>query len=159
VSEELARHASGDERILIEMEPYAADAIGEAMLVVAATDDHGLNARIGADGRRAGRLVLVADDPHAGNCVMPAVHRSGDLLVTVTSGGVPGVSKRVRDELARRFDARYAAAIRALSRLRARLLAADDRAAWRSAASTLLAEDFCESVDSGEFPERLAAWR
>jgi len=87
------------------------------------------------------------------------VHRSGDLLVAVTTGGVPRASARLRDELARRLDNRYAAAIRDLLRLRERLLQDADRSTWRTAASALLADDFCESVESGEFSERLAAWR
>jgi siroheme synthase (precorrin-2 oxidase/ferrochelatase) len=103
--------------------------------------------------------VLVAGDPSAGTCVMPAVHRSGDLLIAVTSGGVPRASARVRDDLARRLDDRYAAAIRELRLLRQRLLDEEDRAAWRSAASALLSDDFCDSVESGVFTERLAAWR
>jgi hypothetical protein len=44
-------------------------------------------------------------------------------------------------------------------RLRQRLLQDADRSTWRWAASALLADDFCESVESGEFSERLAAWR
>ena len=123
-----------------------------------ADDDRAVNARIAADARRARRLVRVADDADAGSFTMPAVHRCGELLVAVTSGGVPGVSTRVRGEIARRFDDRYAAAIRDLSRLRARLLADDDRAAWRAAATALLADDFCDAVESGTFRERLAAW-
>jgi siroheme synthase (precorrin-2 oxidase/ferrochelatase) len=103
--------------------------------------------------------VVVVDDPEVGNCVMPAVHRSGDLLVAVTSGGLPGASRRVRDAIARRFDHRYAAAIRALAGLRSRLLASDERMTWHSAAAALLADDFCESVERGDLAERLAAWQ
>jgi siroheme synthase-like protein len=158
LSHELMSYA-GDHRILIECEAYDASALGDATLVVAATDDPALNARVAGDARGACRLVVVADDPAAGSCVMPAVHRSGDLLVAVASGGVPGASQRVRDELSLRFDHRYAAAIDELARLRSRLLANDDRAGWHSAAATLLADDFCESVETGEFNERLAAWR
>jgi len=89
---------------------------------------------------------------------MPAVHRSGELLVAVTSGGVPRASARVRDDLARRLDDRYASAIRDLVQLRQRLLQDGDRAGWRSAANALLADDFCESVENGAFSERLAEW-
>ena len=159
VSDELTRRAAGDEHLLIERQGYDAAAIADATLVVAATDDRSLNVRIAADARRAHRLVLVAGEPGAGNCAMPAVHRSGDLVVAVASGGVPRASARVRDALARRLDKRYAAAIRAVGSLRQRLLAADDRAAWRAAADALLAEDFCESVENGTFSERLAAWQ
>ena len=159
VSDELTRRAAGDEHLLIERQGYDAAAIADATLVVAATDDRSLNVRIATDARRAHRLVLVAGEPGAGNCAMPAVHRSGDLVVAVASGGVPRASARVRDALARRLDKRYAAAIRAVGSLRQRLLAADDRAAWRAAADALLAEDFCESVENGAFSERLAAWQ
>ena len=159
VSDELTRRAAGDEHLLIERQGYDAAAIADATLVVAATDDRSLNVRIATDARRAHRLVLVAGEPGAGNCAMPAVHRSGDLVVAVASGGVPRASARVRDALARRLDKRYAAAIRAVGSLRQRLLAADDRAAWRAAADALLAEDFCESVENGTFSERLAAWQ
>lgn len=159
VSDELLRKESSNHHLLIEQGVYDESAIGDATLVVAATDVPSLNARIAADARRAHRLVLVAGDPAAGTCVMPAVHRSGDLLVAVTTGGVPRASARLRDDLARRLDSRYAAAIRDLARLRERLLQEADRSTWRSAASALLADDFCESVESGEFSERLAAWR
>ena len=159
VSDEISGRAVDDHHLLIEQLPYEDGAIGDAMVVVAATDDRALNLRIAADARRARRFVLVAGEPAAGNCAMPAVHRSGDLVVAVTSGGVPRASARVRDALARRLDARYAAAIRAVARLRQRLLADNNRAAWHAAADALLAEDFCESVENGAFSERLAAWQ
>ena len=159
VSDELTGRAAADEHLLIERLTYDDAAIGDAMVVVAATDDRTLNLRIAADARRARRFVLVAGEPAAGNCAMPAVHRSGDLVVAVTSGGVPRASARVRDALAQRLDNRYAAAIRAVARLRQRLLADDDRAAWHAAADALLADDFCESVENGAFSERLAAWQ
>jgi precorrin-2 dehydrogenase/sirohydrochlorin ferrochelatase len=159
VSEELVRHQGNGDRLRIECSVYDEASIGDATLIVAATDDADVNARVAADARRARRLVLVANDPPAGNCVMPAVHRSGELLVAVTSGGIPRASARVRDSLARRLDNRYASAIRELGRLRQQLLARGDRAAWHSAAKTLLADDFCESVESGAFSERIAAWQ
>ena len=159
VTDDLRQREAVDQHLLIEQSVYDDTAIGDATLVVAATDDRALNVRIAADARRAHRLVLVAGDPAAGTCVMPAVHRAGDLLVAVTTGGVPRASARLRDELARRLDDRYAAAIRDLARLRERLLQEADRSTWRSAASALVADDFCQSVESGEFSERLAAWR
>jgi siroheme synthase-like protein len=159
VAPELTALADTDEHLLIEPWPYDDDAIGNATLVVAATDDREVNARVAGDARRRGLLTLVADDPSLGSCIMPAVHRSGELVVAVTSGGVPGASVRVRDTLARRFDGRYASAIRELARLRQRLLREGDRATWRAAANALLTDDFCEAVETGAFDERLAAWR
>lgn len=159
ISDALARRSAVDERILIERGIYDAQAIGDALLVVAATSDRTLNGRIAEDARRARRLVLVADDPRAGNCVMPAVHRAGELVVAVSSGGVPRASTRIRDAIARRFDARYADAVRDLVRLRKRLLSSERPEAWHAAAGALLAQDFCESVENGEFTARLGKWR
>lgn len=159
IAPELAARALDDEQLLIERGDYEPDAIADATLVVAATNDHAVNARVAADARRRGRLTMVADDPASGNCVAPAVHRSGDLVVAVSSGGVPGASARVRDALARRLDGRYATAIRELADLRRRLLRAHDRSGWHSAATALLADDFCESVETGAFSERLEQWR
>lgn len=159
VAPELTARAADDERLVIERAPYDETAIADAALVVAATDDGAVNARVAHDARRHGRLTIVVDDPPLGNCVMPAVHRTGELVVAVASGGVPGASVRVRDALAQRLDGRYAAAIRDLLRLRQRLLGERDRAGWHSAARALIADDFCESVESGAFSERLAEWR
>jgi siroheme synthase-like protein len=159
IAEDLAAREGRDEHLLIERAHYDGGAIGDANLVVAATDDRLVNVRVADDARRLARLTIVADDPPLGNCIMPAVHRSGDLVVAVSTGGVPGASVRVRDALARRLDGRYAAAIRELSHLRSRLLRQRDRASWRSAASALIADDFCESVETGTFAERLAEWR
>lgn len=159
VAPELMASAAGDERLIIERAPYDGDALSDATLVVAATDDQAVNARIAADARRRGVLTVVADDPTQGSCVMPAVHRSGDLVVAVTSGGVPGASVRVRDALARRLDGRYATAIRELSHLRQRLLRERDRESWHAAARSLVSDDFCEAVETGTFTERLAVWR
>jgi siroheme synthase-like protein len=159
IADDLASLAERDERLLIERAPYDAGAIRDATLVVAATDNGDVNAQVAEDARRLGRLTIVADDPPLGNCIMPAVHRSGELVVAVATGGVPGASVRVRDALARRLDGRYAAAIRELAHLRQRLLRQRDRASWRSAARALIADDFCESVETGTFVERLAEWR
>jgi siroheme synthase-like protein len=159
VSADLAQRAALDQNVVIERKEFDDSAIADATVVVAATNDPSVNARVAAAARHAGRLVLVSDAPTEGNCVMPAVHRSGDLLVAVTSGGVPRASTRVRDAIARRLDHRYGVAIAGLIRLRQRLLAADDRVAWQSAAKALLADDFCESVESGAFLERLATWQ
>ena len=138
---------------------YAAGDIGDATLVVAATSSRAVNARVAADARALGRLVNVVDAPGQGNFVAAATHRAGDLVVAVSAGGVPTAAARVRDCLAARFDARYAAAVAALGALRRQTLGERGAAAWREAADALTGPDFCAIVESGEFTERLAAWR
>jgi precorrin-2 dehydrogenase/sirohydrochlorin ferrochelatase len=137
---------------------YDADDISDAMLVVAATDSRTVNARVAADARARARLVNVADRPAEGNCATVAVHRAGPLIAGISAGGVPRAAARVRDQVAKRFDDRYAVALTVLCELRSRLLADGDDDVWRDAEHELIGPDFCDVVESGTFGERVAKW-
>jgi hydroxymethylbilane synthase len=103
---------------------YAHGDLAGAFLAFAATDDDATNASVVAEARSAGILVNDASDAERGDFATPAVHRSGPLTVTVDSGGLaPSFTKRVRDELALQFDARYARAAATLGALRERVQA------------------------------------
>jgi precorrin-2 dehydrogenase/sirohydrochlorin ferrochelatase len=144
-------------QLVIVRESYGAEHLGRAMLVVAATDSREVNARIAVDAHSAGKLVNITDYPDEGNFHTMAVHRSGDVVIAVSSGGVPGAAARIRDAIAERFDGRYERAVSALRGLRSRLLAsgADQ---WRSAAPKLVGDDFCDSVEDGSFDDKVASW-
>ncbi len=159
VSDTLHAAAARNERLRLSRGHYATTDIGHATLVIAATDDAATNAAIAADARAAGRLVNVASAPTLGNCATPAVHRAGDIVVAVTTGGVPAAASRIRDAIGRMLDARYAAAVRELSALRRDLLDRGDRRRWNDAAAAMLGPDFCADVESGVFDERMAQWR
>jgi siroheme synthase-like protein len=147
-----------DDRLTIERRPYAAGDVSDALLVVAATDRREVNARVARDARALGRLVNVVDAPEEGNCATAATHRAGDLTVAVGAGGVPAVAARVRDLVAARLDARYAASLDLLAALRRRLLAAGEGEAWREASRELVGADFCAVVESGALAERVVGW-
>lgn len=151
--------AATDARLTLVPRRYASDDIGDALLVVAATDDAELNRHVAYDAHAVHRLVNVADDPDAGNCVTVASHRAGDLVIGVSAGGVPSAAARIRDCLATRFDARYAAAVDALARLRRTLLARGERESWRRAVDALVPEHFCEAVEQGTFADEVARWQ
>ncbi len=103
---------------------YAPGDLAGAFLAFAATDDEAINAAVVAEAREAGILVNDASDAERGDFSTPAVHRSGPLTVTVDSAGLsPSFTKRVRDELALQFDARYARAAATLGALRERVQA------------------------------------
>jgi len=138
---------------------YESGDVADATLVIAATSSRAVNARVAADAHRLRRLVNVADAPEEGSFVTAAVHRAGDLVISVSAGGVPGASARIRDAIALRFDARYASALAALAAVRRRALGAPGGAAWSEGAQALLGADFCAAVESGAFEERVAAWR
>ena len=158
VSDALRALASAGRVSLIERR-YERGDIGDAHLVVAATDDRGVNATVTADAHAAARLVNVADLPADGSFATMATHRSGALVLGVSAGGVPGAAARIRDAIASRFDARYARALEALSNVRRTLLDRGAGAEWRTRAAEVIDADFCARVENGAISERVDAWR
>ncbi len=153
------RDLAGEGTLSLSAREYTSGDIGDALLVVAATNDPRVNAAVAKDAHRARRLVNVADKPDEGNFITAASHRAGDLVVSVYAGGVPGASVRIRDAIAERFGAAYADAVGALAALRTRLLSAGAADGWARARGELLDRDFCQSVESGGFVERVARWQ
>ena len=145
--------------VVLQVRAYARDDIGDAALVIAATNDRATNAEVADDAHASSRLVNVADAPETGSFATMATHRAGGLVVGVSAGGVPGAAARVRDAIAGRFDARYATALAGLAALRRSLLERGASAEWREIAAQAFDADFCESVESGALDARVAAWR
>ncbi len=158
ISAALRSAGSAPALTLLERE-YVANDIGDATLVVAATDDRDTNARVARDARAQGRLANVVDMPDEGNCAFAAAHRVGPVVIGVTTGGVPAASMRIRDLVAARIDERYGRALDAVGALRRQVLAEQGRGAWRTTMESLVGDDFCETVESGSLQRRLATWR
>jgi siroheme synthase-like protein len=152
------REAERLRRVTIVPEVYHARHLDQATLVVAATDSREANAQIAVDANSRGKLVNITDYPDEGNFHTMALHRSGDVTIAVSSGGVPGAAARIRDAIAERFDERYERAVSALRGLRSRLIAdGDDQ--WRAAAPKLIGDDFCSSVEDGSLKKKVDSWR
>ena len=145
-------------RLSIVRESYSAGQLDKAILVIAATDSREVNAQVAADAGSRGKLVNITDFPDEGNFHTMALHRSGDVTIAVSAGGVPGAAARIRDAIAERFDGRYERAVSALRGLRSRLLASGDNQ-WRDAAPKLVGDDFCSSVEDGSFDDKVDSWR
>ena len=139
--------------------PFAENDLDQVNLVIAATDDRALNARIARLATTTNRLVSVADAPAEGNFISMATHRAGDLVIGVSAGGVPRAAARIRDVIAARFDTRYARAIDVLRARRRRLLDAGERVEWDRATRELVDERFCTRVESGALAAEADAWR
>jgi hydroxymethylbilane synthase len=115
-----ARSIAGDSGGTCAQRAYESHDVDEAALVVAATNDDDLNARIVADARAARALVCDAGDPARGDFTMPATQRLGELAIAVDSGGdAPALSRRVAKELAQTLDPDYVDAVRGYARMRA----------------------------------------
>jgi len=145
--------------VVLDERSYESQDIGDAVLVVAATNDRATNAAVADDARRLHRLVNVADAPETGTFANMATHRAGPLVVGVSAGGVPGAAARIRDAIAARFDSRYAAALELLGALRRSHLARGDGGTWRALSSSAMDERFCDSVEQGTLDDRVSTWR
>lgn len=159
ISDALRELARSTSRCTLIERAYESDDLAGATLAFAATDQRDVNARIAGDARRDGILLNIADDGAHGDFVTPALHESGDLMIAVTTGGVPTAAARIRDAIAERFDARYAHALGQLAGLRSAMLESGDREGWRRAVDALLSDGFCESVESGTIIQEMAGWR
>jgi len=150
--------AERSRRVVVVRESYRKQYIERATLVIAATDSREVNAQIAVDANASSKLVNITDYPDEGNFHTMALHRSGDITIAVSSGGVPGAAARIRDAIAERFDARYQRAVSVLRGLRSASIARGDDV-WRNAADKLLGEDFCDSVEDGSFSQKVDSWR
>lgn len=159
IIDELQALRERESRLTIEPRGFEDNDVRYATLVIAATDDRATNARVAQVAREKHRLVSVADLPAEGNFVGMATHRSGDVVIGVSAGGVPRAAARIRDAIAERFDIRYASAIAVLRSLRRRLLDADGAAKWELAMNGLLDDGFCARVESGALAAEADTWR
>jgi hydroxymethylbilane synthase len=107
--------------------------LDRAGVVIAATDDSELNARVVADARASHALVCDATCPDRGDFTMAATLRIADLTIAADSGGnSPSFSRRIVRELAENLSPEYGDAARTLGRMRAYVKEAfpqDERAA------------------------------
>ena len=114
---------------------YAEGDVDGAVLVIAATDVAEVNATVRLHALAAGAQVNVADDPEGSTAVIPALMRSGDLAIAITTGGAsPVVSRRIREDLEDRFGPGWAGLIDLLAESRDDLIAAHPDIATRRAA-------------------------
>ena len=102
---------------------------GEAasyQLVITATDDEAVNARVAADARTAQVWVNSADDPQNCSFILPAVARRGMVTVAVSTGGAsPALAGEVRTQIAEQIlTPQVEAAAVELARQRAEIHAA-----------------------------------
>ncbi|MEM9711830.1 MAG: uroporphyrinogen-III C-methyltransferase [Actinomycetota bacterium] len=73
-----------------------------AALVIAATDDDALNARVRRWGHRAGAVVNVVDDPARCDVVFPGLVRRGGATIAIsTDGASPATASFLRSEIER----------------------------------------------------------
>ena len=132
--------------VAVRIGSYDARDLDNAFIAVAATDDPLVNGQVAADARERGILVVVADNPAAGDCIFPAILQRGDLEIAVTTGGrCPAFSVYVRDCIAENISSEYGTILDRLAAERDKLLTNGSSGTYntqvlRSLAARLLAE-------------------
>ncbi len=113
--------AAGQIRYLNE--DFSPDQLQGMVLVMAATDDQEVNARVSAAAQEMGLWVNVADDPEFCTFIVPAQVRRGDLTLAISTGGAsPALARKLRQELQQLFGPEYGPYLALLKGVRTRLL-------------------------------------
>lgn len=126
-----------------------------ASLAFAATNQPAVNDRVVADCHQRGIWVSRADsdDDLKGDFISPAAGRSGDILLTVSTGGSPALSAAVRDELLKLIPPGWVQLAELNAKIRRQILDLPELdAVNRSGVMRLLASDQARQllVDGGE---------
>lgn len=96
-----------------------------AFLVIAATDDTGVQRLVHQEASHRNILLNVADVPELCGFILPATHRQGDLAISISTGGKsPALARQLRLELEKNFGPEYKVFVNILGALRPAVLAA-----------------------------------
>jgi precorrin-2 dehydrogenase/sirohydrochlorin ferrochelatase len=107
-----------------EERPYQDGDVLAYRLVMAATDDPGVNARVYEDATAAGTWVNSADDPAHCSFTLPSVSRRGSLTVAISTGGhSPALAVWLRRHVDEEMGPEYETLLALLSEERARVRA------------------------------------
>jgi uroporphyrin-III C-methyltransferase/precorrin-2 dehydrogenase/sirohydrochlorin ferrochelatase len=121
-------------------------------LVVAATSDTALNARVSAAARSANVFANVVDDADRSSFIVPAIVDRSPLVIAISSGGVaPVLARLVRERIETLIDGSFGALAALLERWRVRIKAAIPDVAGR--------RRFYESVVRGGIAQSVRAGR
>jgi precorrin-2 dehydrogenase/sirohydrochlorin ferrochelatase len=143
---------AGQGRLDLRLKTYEARDLEGAVLVLAATDDEAVNARVSADCSCLGLLVNVADRPALCTFTLPAVVRRGDLTLAVaTEGRCPAFARALREELEERYGDIYGEALEFMGRLRDTMLSEGwDSARIQKVLADLYADGIVALIRSGD---------
>lgn len=117
-SAELARLAS-DGKIRWEARGYVRGDLDGAFLAIACPADRAVNAEVWAEAEERGVPIDSIDDPAHSTFILPAIHRQGDLIVSVSSSGKsPALATLIRDRIAQELGPEYGELLDLLGQLR-----------------------------------------
>jgi precorrin-2 dehydrogenase/sirohydrochlorin ferrochelatase len=94
-----------------------------AFLVIAAVGKKEINRDIAQEAASSCCLYNVVDDPEASNFIVPSSINRGNLTIAISTSGVsPALSKRIRQELEKRYGKEYGLFLNLMEGIRKRLM-------------------------------------
>jgi precorrin-2 dehydrogenase/sirohydrochlorin ferrochelatase len=119
----LALAAEG--QIVVHQRAYQSGDIGDAFIVIAATNDTGVNTQVFADAAARNVLVNVVDVPKLCTFTVPATVRRGDLTIAIaTDGRCPAFASILREELEQHYGPEYGELVGQFAETRREMIAA-----------------------------------
>ncbi len=110
------RHLPGD---------FQEEQVAGMALVIGATDDMAVNARVSAAAQARGIWVNIVDQPELCTFIVPAQVRRGDLTLAISTGGAsPALARKIREDLEGHFGPEYGPYLALMQAIRARVLEA-----------------------------------
>jgi len=122
------------------------DVHGRLAIVIAATDDPGLNAEIARIALSHGVHANSADPPDAGDVTLPSIVTEGPLTVAISTSGIsPALARKLRRDITGFLGEGYGPFLEFMSHARERLkTAAGSQAARADALNSLIESDLIE---------------
>lgn len=133
--------------------------VADAFLIIAATNQAAINLQV-YENTSNHQLINVVDRPDLSSFIVPASFHRDKLTVAVsTSGAMPGLSRKIKQELAAQYDDAYEEYLRFLEQARQRVLQEiTDSNKKRNILSSLLHPIFLELTRQAQYAEREAAF-
>ncbi len=109
------RHLQGD---------FQEEQVEGMALVIGATDDQEVNAKVSAAAQARSIWVNIVDQPDLCTFIVPAQVRRGELTLAISTGGAsPALARKMREELELHFGPEYGPYLAILQAVRSQLLA------------------------------------
>lgn len=127
----------------------------DAFLIIAATNQAAVNLQVYKNTSDQ-QLINIVDRPDLSNFIVPASFRRGKLTVAVsTSGAMPGLSRKIKQELDSQYDETYAEYLNFLEQSRQRVLQEiEDPSKRRKILKSLLRSEFLELTQKAQYAVR-----
>jgi precorrin-2 dehydrogenase / sirohydrochlorin ferrochelatase len=102
---------------------FSPDQVQGMALVIGATDNQEVNARVSAAAKGRGIWVNIVDAPELCTFIVPAQIRRGPLTLAISTGGAsPALARRLREDLEAFFGPEYAPYLILLQQVREKVL-------------------------------------